>query len=465
MAGVIQIFTKKGSGAPTLTVGGGLGSYRTSKADASISGGIGGFDYAVAMDKERSHGFNAVSNPASFRYVADDDGHDGHSVNARLGWQLNASHRLELSSVYSKMDAQYDEGTPGVDDHSLSRIQTTRALWSAQWLKEWATKVQLAESVDHYELSPSFYETQTNVRTAAWQNDVQWGSHGLHLTLERREDRLANATTQYSPQFEGERSQNGVAVGYDWRNSAYGLQLNARSDDDSEFGRHDTGALAVGWQWADAWRLRASVGTAFRAPTLYQRFSEYGNANLNPESALNRELGFQFSRSGLTWDATVFRNQISNLIGFEAGRYNNISHALLKGVSTSIGVPVGSWQLSGSVDLQSPTNADTGQLLVRRARQHMSLQVDGPVSGWTLGAQVLVSGRRDDLTFDADYNTVRVQLPGYAVLNLTAQRALAPGLSMLVRVDNVADHFYQTAVDYRSNPRMVFLGLKWTMGH
>ena len=56
------------------------------------------------------------------------------------------------------------------------------------------------------------------------------------------------------------------------------VQLNLRHDSDSEFGGKSTGSVAYGYAITPQWRATASVGTAFRAPTLYHRFSEYGVA-------------------------------------------------------------------------------------------------------------------------------------------------------------------------------------------
>jgi vitamin B12 transporter len=39
-----------------------------------------------------------------------------------------------------------------------------------------------------------------------------------------------------------------------------------RHDDNSQFGGATTGSLAWGWQATPEWRLRASLGNAFRAP-------------------------------------------------------------------------------------------------------------------------------------------------------------------------------------------------------
>jgi vitamin B12 transporter len=52
-------------------------------------------------------------------------------------------------------------------------------------------------------------------------------------------------------------------------------------------------------------------------------------------------------------------------------------------------------------------------------------------------------------------------LPGYVLLNLSAQRRLGKEWTALVRVDNATDASYQLAKDYATSTRTLFVGLKW----
>jgi vitamin B12 transporter len=94
------------------------------------------------------------------------------------------------------------------------------------------------------------------------------------------------------------------------------VQVNLRHDDDSEFGGKGTGSVAYGYAIAPQWRATASVGTAFRAPTLYQRFSEYGVATLSPETSRNAELGLRYAQGRSSFSVVAYRNRVSNLISF-----------------------------------------------------------------------------------------------------------------------------------------------------
>ncbi|MDP5008332.1 MAG: TonB-dependent receptor plug domain-containing protein, partial [Glaciimonas sp.] len=78
IGGVIQIFTKKGQGAPQFTAFAGYGTNNTRELDASISGSTGGdhsISYAISAGKEKSDGFNATRK-GNYSFNPDRDGYD-----------------------------------------------------------------------------------------------------------------------------------------------------------------------------------------------------------------------------------------------------------------------------------------------------------------------------------------------------------------------------------------------------
>lgn len=467
IGGVVQIFTRKGQGPARLSLGVGAGTRGLAKADASLSGQSGAIDYAVSAATERSSGFNAIVNKASSSYNSDDDGYRNHNASARVGWALNKAHRIEVSALTQHVNAQYDAYSSVGDDRSLHDLDTARVAWSAQWLDNWHSDLSAGESTQRYETRPSAYVTQTRVRNYAWNNQVSFGAHAISALLERREDALDNTGLLTSPTAgEGDRSQNAVGLGYAWRHQGYALQLNARQDDDSQFGSHTTGGVAGGVELGAGWNLRGSWSTAFRAPTLYQQYSASGNPDLKPETSRNAELGLRYRQGSFEAGATVYRNKVRDLISYGAagvcvdtwGCYRNTGRAVLKGLTLDAKGVIGPVRLAGSVDFSSPKDVETDEILLRRARRHASLRADTDAGPWTFGAQWLLSDKRQD--FDYDSSTSKT-LGGYAVLNLDVQYRLSEQWRVLLRADNVTDKNYQTAYGYASVPSTVFVGLRW----
>jgi vitamin B12 transporter len=462
LGGVIQIFTKRGEGPFSPFAGIGVGSRGTNKADAGFSGAVGAFDYSLGMAAERSTGFNsrklAGQNP-------DADGYRSRSVNAKLGFQLNKAHRLEAAALSNNVKSQYDSASAR-DDMNLRELDTLALNWQAQWTGAYSTRLSLSDSRDRYQTVPSPYLSVTSLRGYLLHNELRLGAHVLTADLERKEDHLQNAPINRG------RSQDGLALGYGWKGQRHTVQLNARHDNDSEFGGKNTGSAALGFAITPQWRATASAATAFRAPTLYQRFSIYGVSTLQPESSRNIETGLRYAQGSSSLGVVAYRNRVNNLITFTSGSgpctngrapvalanracYSNTARAEYTGMTFTGAYKLGNTLLSASLDLQNPRDLNPGKSLARRARRHAMLAADTRVGTWSLGAEAQLSGRR----YDDAANTKT--LGGYTLVNLSASTALARDWTVIARVDNVTDKSYELAQTYATAGRTLYLGLKW----
>jgi vitamin B12 transporter len=329
--------------------------------------------------------------------------------------------------------------------------------WLAQWSSAYKTRLSITDSRDEYETRLSPYRSETRLRGYLFQNEWRQGPHLVSAALERREDRLDSAP------IDRMRSQDALALGYGLNAHGHTVQLNVRHDSDSEFGGKSTGSAAYGYAITPQWRATASIGTGFRAPTLYQRFSEYGLATLRPESSRNAEVALRYAQGATSFSATLFRNRVHDLISFASagtcaspyGCFANTARAEYKGVTFAGTHRIGSVQLHGSLDLQRPRDLDTGKQLARRARHHATLGADTRVDAWTVGAQVQASGRR----FDNAANTA--VLGSYTLVNLYASTRIARDYTLLARIDNLADKDYQLARNYATAGRTFYVGVKW----
>ncbi len=453
LGGVIQFFTKSGEEGFAPYAGFGVGTYSTRKLDAGFSGASGAFDYAIGLAHEKSDGFNARpiagQNP-------DKDGYRNKSANIRLGFQAHSSQRFEASYLTSDGNSGYDNSL-GVDDRNLHKLETLGLNWQARWTEAWSTHLSVTESKDRYETTPSPYLTETRLRGYTFFNEVRLGEHLLTAALERKEDHLKNA-----PIDQG-RSQNALALGYGFSHQAHTVQLNMRHDKDSEFGGKTTGSAAYAYAFTPAWRGTASVGTAFRAPTLYQRFSVYGVPTLVPESSRNVELGLRWAQGASSAALVAYRNKVDNLITFAGagtcaspfGCYSNTARAEYSGATLSATHAMNGVNLAASLDVQNPRDVATGKSLARRSKQHATLSADTRVANWQLGAEAQFSGKR----FDDAANT-RV-LSGYSVANLSASTPISKDWTLLARIDNLADKKYEVARNYGTAGRSFYIGVKW----
>ena len=456
LGGAIQIFTRKGEGAPAPFVAFGFGTYGTTKLESGVSASEGPLDYAVSLSRDVSTGFNAkpAGNP-------DDDGYRSEAASARLGFRVNEAHRIEASLFTNNQSGQYDYSRT-LDDLTFKRLQTAALNWQANWSPAYSTKVSVGNSQDRYETSPSVYLTNTTLNSYLWQNVYRQEAHLLTASLERRDDSLTNASTLPT---DTNHFQNALALGYGWNHGGHTIQLNTRHDEDSVFGPQNTGTLGYAVAFAPQWRATASAGTAYRAPTLFQRFSSYGSADLAPETSRNLELGLAFKAGVNSWNAVVYQNDVTNLISFSSvaavcpgkpdGCYANTAKARYQGLTLSAKREYAGYSVHGSLDLQDPRDATSGKLLVRRTTHHGVLGLDTTVDEWSLGVELQASAMRFD---DKANATV---LPGYVLLNLNGQRQIAKDWTLLLRLDNATDTVYQLANGYATAGRTLYAGMRW----
>ena len=468
IGGVIQIFTKKGEGKAKPYVGLGWGSRGTVKAQAGVSGGAAGWDYSLGVSHASSNGFDSRTVKG---YNPDADGYRNNAFNGRIGYQIAPNQRVEATALSSYMNSGYDatisKTAPMADDRSIYKMYTMGLNWQAKWSDIYSTKLQYTQSRDYYETKPAPYQTDTRLHSYLFQNEWKLGMHTMTAALERREDSLVNNSLDIGRRS---RSQNALALGYGLHSGKHTLQLNARHDKDSEFGGNTTGSAAYGYEFMPNWRATASAGTAFRAPTLYQRFSMYGDSALQPEKGRNVELGLKWGKGSDSFSATVYRNNISNLINYVGGKgtcasvltsgprggcYANVANARYEGITLAATTRLGVVNLQASVDFQNPRDTDKDLQLARRSKRYATLSADTKLAGWKLGAEMQTAGKRYD---DAANKNV---LGGYTLWNLSAQKQLTPQWSLVARLNNLADKRYELARTYATEGRSGYIGVKW----
>jgi len=477
VAGVIQIFTKKGQGPFSPSVTASYGSYNTSRVELAAGGSAGAFDYALGLSQAQSDGFNARTIAAQ---NPDADGYKSLGANAKLGFQVNPDHRIEANVLQSHTDSQYDGGLTR-DYRRIADLQTLGLQWEAKWSERYSTKLALTQGTDSGEeglngSTPQISYDKSTISTLLFQNEYRIGAHLLSAALESRRDVFRLVGSAGLPAgtsiLSKDRSLDGVSLGYGWTGGAHTVQLNARHDRDSEFGGKTTGSAAYAFALTPQWKVSASAGTSFRVPTLYQRFSVYGTSTLKPETGRSVEAALKYSQGTSQYGVTVYRNRVTNLLSFVTGNgpcinggppvvlsnrgcYANTAQAQYTGLTLTAAETVGNVRIHGSLDLQNPKNLTTNRTLQRRSRQYGTLGAEMPLGGWQLAADLVIASH----TFDSDASNVI--LPGYSLVNLSATTALSRDWKLTAKLDNLTDKVYQTANTYASARRTLYVGVTW----
>ncbi|WP_314927574.1 TonB-dependent receptor domain-containing protein [Aeromonas piscicola] len=458
IGGVINLITKTSAknGSETHLKGGvgsngyGQGQVRTVQALGQQT------DMNMMIGYERTDGFDVVANAQQ----PDRDGFD--SLNGQLGlnhafndaWSadFNAQgydNQTEMDDAYQSADQsrvqafQYDGGLKFQSETLTSRLE---ASYGENKLKSWL------ESKGESSAQP----IHTGLTRFSWINSWS-GVEGLNLTggADWQQEQLKSDSRSSGQAFNApDRDNTGLfAVGsYRWQ--ALLWELSGRTDDNQQYGRHNTWSAASGLDIDDNHNVRLSYGTGFKAPTFLDLYYPgYENPDLKPEESKNLELGFTGRYTGWDWSLNLYRNQIQNLIAcqsaFSTCKPDN-TDAEIRGVEVALGLETGPLHHDLSFDYTKTEDKNDGdQQLLRRAKQKASWLTQVQLGQVDLSTELLYVGKRDDKNFSS-FPAERVELGSYTLINLGASYGVTPQLTLGGRIDNLFDRDYAPAYGYAS---------------
>ncbi|QTC89968.1 TonB-dependent receptor plug domain-containing protein [Brevundimonas goettingensis] len=264
-----------------------------------------------------------------------------------------------------------------------------------------------------------------------------------------------------------------------------GLTLTGgvRRDEHDTFGGKTLGQAAVAWSLNDGGTvLRASFGQGFKAPSLYQLYSEYGNTTLQPEEADGWDAGVEqhFLDKKLMVSATYFSRDTTNQIDYVScsstvtqaaaplcfvnnvrrfGYYSNTAKTQANGVELAAAAWVGPVEVQANYTFTDATNetagANLGKHLARRPEETANLSA---TYVWPFRLTTTVAVQYAGESFNNASNSVRLE--PYTLVDLRASYPINDTVEIYGRVENVGDEQYQTTTDYGSAGRGTFVGVR-----
>ncbi|MBZ0328989.1 TonB-dependent receptor [Halomonas sp. ANAO-440] len=454
VGGVIQLFTPEAEeGGPHPRISAGGGSFNTQRYSAGFSGSEGGTRYSFAG----SH-FSTDGTPV--RRGGEDKGYDNTSALARVAHTFDGGGEVGVLALRARGSNEYDGG-------EMDFVQQVAGVYGELPVTEsWRSRLTLSESRD--ELDNHAEATQwepagtsvidTRTQTLRWQNTLSLGLHELVAGAEYSEDRVSGTTD-----FEVSSRDNAAVFAQGLVDlSPFALQAGLRYDDNEAYGDEVTGSLALGYDLDSFHTLRASYGTAFRAPTfndLYWPVS--GNPELNPETSETVEVGVRGQYQRWYWDLAAYQTDLDDMIAWaptESGPWapQNIAEARIRGIELSGGAELGEWALAAAltwIDPENRSEANAGNRIQRRASQSARLDLDRELGEWSLGGSWILQGHRYEDPANED------RIGGFGLVNLRAGWQFAPLWSARLTVENALDKEYETARDYLSSGRAAFVSV------
>ncbi len=481
IGGVINIITRKGEGKPRLTLTGAGGSYGTMTGQAAVSGSSRSLDYSFGISRYETRGISSAS--SAYPGNTERDGYTNLTLSGRIEFRLKDNLQVSLvgRAIRAKTDIDNYGGTSGDDPNNSQdyRSDFFRTEFRSLLLKNrWEQKLGIAvvrSRRDHRNLPDEFHplesETgffQSRLFKLDWQNNFfVHPTNTLTLGVEFESETGESEYLSDGPWGPYESlfpRQTAETVGF-YAQDYLRLADRAFASIGVRFDHHSRAGDVVTYRLAPAYivpasrtKFRASWGTGFKSPSLYQLFAPgtyfgpIGNPNLKPERVTGWEAGLEQPLLGdrLRLSAVYFDNAFRNLIDFDVSRgYINIGKAETSGVEVEFEArPWDGVFFRASYTRLRAKNLTEGTDLPRRPKDKWSALVSYAfLSKWTASFSLEHSGERSDFDYSA-WLARPVTLPAYALINAVISYEFRPGLQAFGRLDNILNQKYETIYGY-----------------
>ena len=479
IAGVVNIITKRGEGPPKIGAtieGGALGTFRSR---AGLSGGT--TDYRYAVDGSF---FNTMGVSANALGNMEEDGYRNTTLGGRFGATPSAAASVDLTVRYTDGRADIDNGTgPNGDDPN--RINTSRQLfirpsatlelWSQRW-KQTLGYSLVDHSREDDNPADANQETASNSTFDARLHKVDWQNtlvlaegntvvFGAETELEQGE---SESQGPYPSRFERQTARmTGV---YLQELLQYGDALFAaagvRIDHHDRFGSEVTYNLAPNvFLEETGTRIKGAYGTGYKAPSLFQLYSSFGDSTLQAGTSKSWEAGIEQYLAGqrLAAGVTYFDNTYDNMVGWdsETSSYKNVFKATARGMELN-GRYAGTagTSLRAHYTFTDSKDHESDEQLLRRPRHNGGIVLDQRVRpGIDLNLSYRFSGERRDNDFST-WPATPVTLDGYGIVNVAANWKITPNIQLFGRIDNLLDAEYEEILGYGTVGITGYLGIR-----
>jgi len=476
LAGVIQIFTKQGTGTPGVLLAAEGGSYDSFREWTQSDGKIDGFDYSMGasrLDTDNARPNNNYRNTAAITDV---------------GWSPDEQLRVGSLFTYSVSDT----GNPNTifDPRPIDHFLTERWLigphidwkptdwWDNKFIFSYDHERQINDPNEDGFVGPTralFERTQID-----YQSDLRPTSW-LTLTTGFFYSRL-NAGQErpfvlqiFGPQptFVSDHTQEVAGFVQTTLTPVENLILVAggRFDHFNQFGGVWTYRFASSYKIDKTnTTLHSSVATGFSPPSSQDKI--FGNNfGLKPERDLGWDIGvrqelWSRSRGSVIAGLTYFHNDLSNVIGFN-GLFQtlNLGAAETQGLETELRVqPITDFLLTASytyLDAEKTSSKDISQLqgarLPRRSRNEIYISASYL---WWKRLRTTVEAKFVNAREELNFGGPNFDIEDYSFANIAAEYEVNPHLSVFGRIDNLTNEHYSEVFGFPALGRAAYGGVK-----
>jgi vitamin B12 transporter len=488
IGGVVNVRTAPPTERLTLNARAEYGFRDTGQAVANLSGKAGPLAFSAGGGWFESDGISAFSEA---RGGVERDGYRNYGANLNLNLALSDAVSVDARGYYSDGRTDFDGFAPpdfalgdtreyGETREFVGYAGLNAALFDGRFRNRFGFAFT---DTDRTNFDPDgfLFETfrgQGRNERLEYQGVVDI-ANATQATfgLERETSRFTSVSFG-GPETRGRARLNSV-YGQLVATPVAGLTLTGglRHDDHDRFGGETTAAASgVFSPNGGATLLRASYSEGFKAPSLFQLQSDFGNEQLRPERARGWDAGLtqRLLKGAIEASATYFHRDSDDLIlfvscaaqtGICAGRpfgtYDNVARARAEGVELALTLtPVPALRFQANYTYLNARNrsqgsADFDRRLPRRPSDTVNAIVD---YRWPFGLETGATITHVGAGFEDAANARPID--AYVVADLRASFPITANAEIYGRVENLFDERYETALLYGMPGRAGYAGLR-----
>lgn len=261
----------------------------------------------------------------------------------------------------------------------------------------------------------------------------------------------------------------GLVADYSYKGETLTLTGSVRQDINDVFADATTWRVGAGYNFSWDGRVRGSVGTGVKNPTLVELFGFFpasrftGNPDLKPENSLGYSIGYEQNVGDLTLSADYFRSELEDEITTVFNPDFTSTVINLSTDSTREGIELAAqWDIADTVYLSgSASFLDSDQDGIEEIRRPEFLASATATWDATDKVSLTVNADHTGSQLDTNFGTFStVELDSYTLIGANVRYAVSDIVSIYLRGTNLADENYQEVFGYASEGRGVFAGVR-----
>lgn len=293
-------------------------------------------------------------------------------------------------------------------------------------------------------------------------------SHSFTALIEAEHEQYEIRPNFTEPGAEPNNWTYSVAGDYRFSQNDITLTASARHDINDLFDDATTWRLGAGYGFSWNGRIRGSVGTGVKNPTLVELFGFFpasrftGNKDLQPETSLGVSVGYEQSIGNFDVSVDVFRSELEDEIAtifnpdFTSTVINLATDSTREGIELAARWSTDGLSISGSASFLNSEQDDLEE--IRRPKVLASGTATwSPIDDIALTIAVDHNGSQLDTDFATFQN---VKLDSFTLVGANARYSVSDGVALTLRGTNLLDENYQEIVGYASPGRGVLAGLE-----